>query len=103
MEGFMNKFLPILCVLIMMFAFGGAVCEDEADDDQIVSYPNCQNVCEKINECGFIEAGGTISSCVDECVEDSDNTDVDGDTATLFENATCAQVEVYINSKLLQY
>ncbi len=64
----MKKFLPVLCVLMMVFAFGGAICGDDDSDDK-VRISNCQRICQNIEDCG---CEVDVSQCESDCSSEGD-------------------------------
>ncbi len=69
----MKNSLHVLCIFMMVFAFGGIFCnEDESTE-------NCEEVCDFVVD----DCGGDIgkSDCVDECVNENDGEDISSSDA----------------------
>ncbi len=96
----MKKFLPVLCIFMMVFAFGGAICDSDSDDDP--KYPNCTAICEIIIEdCDLGSTSGppgaTVAECTQGCVEDEGG-DMSSSDVTGMQNMSCSAIETMILS-----
>ena len=72
----MKKFLPVLCILLLVFVFGGAICEDD-DDPAPVNIYTCANACQKFDDCDLLgdgplgaDLGDTVAECTAGCESD---------------------------------